>query len=96
MKTFIVVFYSILGSRELANHIENLHIELDKPEDGCETLTAYKVMKHLTPLLNSVDESSEDIKFAVFPISDFMEEYNDDQLSVGESFMSYVHAKYKD
>ncbi len=95
MKTFIVVFYSIIGGRELANQIENIKIKLDKPKDGCETLTAFKVMKHLTPILNNIDNSDEDISFAVFPISDFMEEFNDSELDSSLTFISYIQAEYK-
>ena len=86
IKTFIVVGTpSILGDvRGSFETIENTI--LDIPTDS----TSLDVRKHLIERLNiGFDPTSG--TFEVYPITDFMDEFNDDELKMEHTFMTYFY-----
>lgn len=86
--TFIILFDVSKTDRvEHAEAIENSSFEI-KIESGCETGASFKV-KDL--VLNELDISNAN-SVVVIPISDFMNEANNQEINLENFWISYVSA----
>ena len=77
MKTriyIVIISANINNARRCCNNIENMKF-LSREELS-------KKIDYETDINN--------VSYNLIPISDFMEYYNDDDLSVGDSFLSYI------
>jgi len=88
-KTFIVLFNVdyIYDSRRLAESIENQHFEIEK-QSNCETVSALKIREAIINKLEIEDENKEFV--SVYPLTDFMDDFNNEDLNADLYFMSYV------
>jgi hypothetical protein len=92
-KTFIVLFdlEELSDSRSLAENIENRIFVLDP---NSEKLLAYDVL-HV--IIEEFEIPLSQKKYiSVYPITDFMELYNNEECNEQGTFMSYVHAEMVD
>jgi len=89
MKTFIVLFNVdyISDSRRLAESIENQHFEVEN-QSNCETISALSIREAIIKELGLVDGDKEFV--SVYPLTDFMDDFNNEDLNADLYFMSYV------
>ena len=88
--TFIILFNIHKTDRvEHAEAIENSHYEVEFAS-GCETGVSSRVRKLI---LDELDISNKDADAViVLPISDFMDEANNQEINLDEFWVSYVSA----
>jgi hypothetical protein len=88
-KTFIVLFNvgHPLADRPLAESIENEHFDVEN-QSNCETVSAFKIRDAIIKELNLSEEDKEHV--SVYPITDFMDEFNNQEIDADSYFMTYV------
>ncbi len=93
-RTFIALFNvdHFDDARKHAETIENEHFEVEMAS-GCEFASAYKVREEIVKRLELTDEDKEFVE--VYPISDFMDASNSQEINHEETFMSYVSGSIK-
>lgn len=93
-RTFIALFDvdHFDDARELAETIENQHFEVEMAS-GCEFASAYKVREEIVKELKLSEEDKEFV--SVYPISDFMDASNSQEVNHEGTFMSYVTGTIK-
>jgi len=90
MKKIFVVLFSVghsFDGRPLAESIENHHFEVEN-QSNCEFASALKIRG---AIIKELDLSEEDEEFVmVYPITDFMDEFNNQEINTDSYFMGYV------
>ncbi len=93
-KTFITLFNvdHFSDARKFAESIENEHFEVQNLSN-CETVSAYNIREEIIKRLELTDEDKNFIE--VYPITDFMDGLNNQEINVDETFMCYVTGSIK-
>jgi len=88
-KTFIVLFDvgHTFDARPLAESIEGENFEVVN-QSNCETVSALKVRDQIIKRLELDEEDHEHV--GVYPLTDFMDEFNDQHIDDDSYFMGYV------
>ena len=88
-KTLIVLLSAghTFDARPLVESIQEHHFEVHN-ETNCETVSAFKVRDKIIELLKLEEEDLKHI--SVYPISDFMDEFNNEEVDASSYFMGYV------
>lgn len=91
MKTFIVLIplENNRNARAQCEDIENSHFEVES-KTNCETVTAYNVKTEIDNIIND-----KKVQVEVYPITDFMDDFNNQEIYADNYFMSYVTATIK-
>jgi len=93
-RTFIALFNveHFDDARKHAENIENEHFEVEMAS-GCEFASAFKIREEIVKRLELNDEDKDFIE--VYPITDFMDASNSQEINHEETFMSYVTGSIK-
>ena len=93
-RTFIALFNveHFDDARKFAENIENEHFEVEMAS-GCEFASAFKIREEIVKRLELNDEDKDFIE--VYPITDFMDASNSQEINHEETFMSYVTGSIK-
>jgi len=88
-KTFIVLFDvgHTFDARKLAESIENENFEVDNISN-CETVSALRIKDQIIEKLE-LDKGDEKYVW-VYPLTEFMDEFNNEEIDVDDHFMGYV------
>ena len=88
-KTFIVLFdvEHTFDGRPLAESIEGENFEFVN-QSNCETISAMEIRDKIIKRLELDEEDKEHV--SVYPITDFMDEFNNEDIDNGSYFMGYV------
>ncbi len=88
-KTFIVLFDvgHTFDARPLAESIEGENFEVDN-QSNCATVSALKIREQIIKILELDEEDHEHV--SVYPITDFMDEFNNEYINADSYFMGYV------
>lgn len=91
MKTFIILIplANFIDARKICEEIENSHFEVES-KTNCETVTAYNVKTEIYNIINY-----KGVQIEVYPITDFMDDFNNQEIYADNYFMSYVTATIK-
>lgn len=91
MKTFIILIplANFTGARKVCEDIENSFFEVES-KTNCETVSAYNVKTEIDNIIND-----EEVQVEVYPITDFMDAFNNQEIDADNYFMSYVSATIK-
>ena len=95
-KTFVVLFDldEIDDSRTKAENIENRHFLIKNTGEKDDIVTAHKVAK---AIIEELEIPLTQLKYvSVFPITDFMDLYNNEECNEVGTFLSYVTAEMVD
>jgi len=92
--TFIALFnVKYFGNaRKFSETIQNEHFEVENLSN-CETVSAFKIREEIIKRLELTEEDKEFVE--VYPISDYMDALNNQEIDVEETFMSYVTGSIK-
>ena len=93
-RTFIALFNveHFNDAREHAENIENEHFEVEMAS-GCEFASAFKIREEIIKRLELTEEDKNFVE--VYPITDFMDGLNNQEINVDETFMCYVTGSIK-
>ena len=93
-RTFIALFNvnHFTDARKFAENIQNEHFEVEMAS-CCEFASAFKIREEIVKRLELTDEDKDFIE--VYPISDFMDASNSQEINHEETFMSYVTGTIK-
>jgi hypothetical protein len=88
-KTFIVLFDvgHTFDARPLAESIEGENFEVDN-QSNCETVSSLRIREQIIKRLELDEEDHEHV--SVYPITDFMDEFNNEDIDADSYFMGYV------
>lgn len=93
MKTYIVL--SLIrtnknNARYFSENIESMEINFPNEFQHLdETLLANRISKHITDRFDIMD-------ILVYPISDYMDELNNQNINMNSYYFSYVYLKFED
>ena len=93
-RTFIALFNvdHFSDARKFSENIENEHFEVEMAS-GYEFASAFKIREEIVKRLELTDEDKGFIE--VYPISDFMDASNSQEINHEETFMTYVTGTIK-
>ena len=88
-KTFIVLFDvgHTFDGRPLAESIEGENFEVDNLSN-CETVSSLRIREQIIKRLELDEEDHKHV--SVYPITDFMDEFNNEEIVADSYFMGYV------